>query len=530
MLSTDPLHDPGLPESHWSTDNVGEAAPGVLTPLSCSLWAPVGARMPRRIAHTMGVFSRRESHGPAPGEDLIVRPFYGRLAIRLEYLAVMGDRMPGTRGEDAVSGLCGRVPDTMVFAPTRRRYPIVSWKLPRAMLAAPRQVRALAPVTDAWWRDQIQAAPALGLEQATDLLREGTERFEFTLTTHSLALMGVMQPLLDTLTRLVADAGVGDVGALSGSGGAELAIIADIWRASRGEIGIEQVIANHGFHGPLEGELSSRVWREEPAPLKSLIREYEALDDEDSPLGREARSRAQLPDLQRELLAALPARRRPAARRVLTLAARNLPLRGVGKRSFLQSFDVTRAAARRLGELLTQAGQLEAPDDVFYLTVDELRQGAAPAGARDLVTHRRERRAQYEALRLPGSWRGIPVPEPLGDDDAVLDAGELVTGIGVSQGTVEGTVHVVTDPTFADVEPGTILVTPTTDPSWASIMFVSAGLVVDIGGPLSHAAVVARELGLPCVVNTRSGTRSLRSGDRVRVDGGAGTVEVLERA
>jgi pyruvate,water dikinase len=88
----------------------------------------------------------------------------------------------------------------------------------------------------------------------------------------------------------------------------------------------------------------------------------------------------------------------------------------------------------------------------------------------------------------------------------------------------------VDDPTFAEVEPDEILVTPTTDPSWASIMFISAGLVVDIGGQLSHAAVVARELGIPCVVNTRVGSRVLHTGDRVRVDGAAGTVELVARA
>jgi len=74
------------------------------------------------------------------------------------------------------------------------------------------------------------------------------------------------------------------------------------------------------------------------------------------------------------------------------------------------------------------------------------------------------------------------------------------------------------------------LIAPTTDPSWSSILFVSAALVVDIGGVLSHAAVVARELEIPCVVNTRDGTSVVRTGDRVRVDGRAGTVEILERA
>src|SRR5262249_52496385 len=149
-----------------------------------------------------------------------------------------------------------------------------------------------------------------------------------------------------------------------------------------------------------------------------------------------------------------------------------------------------------------------------------------PRDVRELVARRRERREHYMTLRLPGNWRGTPEPiatESDGDE-------ELVEGIGVSAGSVEGVVRVVTDPAVAEVEPDEVLVAPTTDPSWSSIMFLSSALVVDIGGPLSHAAVVARELGLPCVVNTRVGTRVLRTGDRVRVDGSSGRVEVLERA
>ena len=72
-----------------------------------------------------------------------------------------------------------------------------------------------------------------------------------------------------------------------------------------------------------------------------------------------------------------------------------------------------------------------------------------------------------------------------------------------------------------------MLVAETTDPSWSSIMFISSALVMDSGGALSHAAVVARELEIPCVVNTHTGTKRIRTGDRVRVDGDAGTVEIL---
>src|SRR5262249_20146286 len=108
-----------------------------------------------------------------------------------------------------------------------------------------------------------------------------------------------------------------------------------------------------------------------------------------------------------------------------------------------------------------------------------------------------------------------------------LALGQVLRGIGVSRGIAEGVVRVVTDPSFTEVEQDEILVAPTTDPSWSSIMFISAALVVDIGGALSHAAVVARELDIPCVVNTQNGSQVLRTGDRVRVDGDQGTVERL---
>ena len=508
----DTLHDPGSPDSHWSTDNVGEAAPGVLTPLSWSMWGATGDRMPREIAFRMGVFSARDRREFPP----IVRPFYGRIAMRMEYLAAVGDRMPAASGHDAVASLFGRVPETMSFAPTRARYPVVAYKLPYAMATTPKAIRALAAQTDMWWRIQIQRLPELSQEQAQSVLADAIRRFDEILITHSLGLLAVMQPLLVELTKLVERAGVGDIGELSGGGGAEMAIISDMWRASRGQITVEDVVANHGFHGPLEGEASSVVWREDSVPLGRMIAAYTKLDEAESPVRRAEIARSRLPQQQAEVLAALPPVRRPAARLLLRLAARHLPLRGVGKRAFLQSLDVARGATRRLSEHLDL--------DAFYLTAPELIDGP-PADAKDLVARRRRRRDEYRALSIPGMWRGVPEPVP-------AESAELgtVSGTGVSAGVAEGVVRVVTDPTFAEVEDGEILVTPTTDPSWASIMFLSAALVVDIGGALSHAAVVARELGIPCVVNTRNGSRALHTGDRVRVDGKAGTVEVLERA
>jgi pyruvate, water dikinase len=94
---------------------------------------------------------------------------------------------------------------------------------------------------------------------------------------------------------------------------------------------------------------------------------------------------------------------------------------------------------------------------------------------------------------------------------------------------VEGRAVVVTDPGESDLDDGDILIAHTTDPSWVSLMFLSAGLVVDIGGLMSHAAVVARELGVPCIMNTGRGTSLIETGDIIRIDGGTGCVEILSR-
>jgi phosphohistidine swiveling domain-containing protein len=173
---------------------------------------------------------------------------------------------------------------------------------------------------------------------------------------------------------------------------------------------------------------------------------------------------------------------------------------------------------------------LEDPADVFYLTSDELLRIDPHSSQTAVVADRRQTRADLLAVSVPPAWRGRPEVTPATQPDQAVACGSAparIEGIGANSGTVVGPVRVVTDVEFADVQPGEILVAPVTDPSWAPIMFVAAALDVDIGGLLSHAAVVARELGIPCVMGTGDGTRRLRTGDVVRVDGHAGTVEIL---
>ena len=288
-------------------------------------------------------------------------------------------------------------------------------------------------------------------------------------------------------------------------------------------------MARHGYHGPFEGELSGVSWREDRAPLLKMLDGYRAMGEDAGPAAMEAGRAADRRQAETQLLAALPRAGQVQARLVLKLAGKYLPLRGVGKVAFLQSLDVARAAARRIGVLLADGGVIAEPEDVFYLTAAEVL-GSPPADAKDLVTERREIRESYRKLRLPTFWTGEPVYEVIADvEDSAEGAAGRLGGVGVSSGIVEGPARVVTDPALADMDPGDILIAHTTDPSWASLMFMASALVVDIGGQLSHAAVVARELGIPCVMNTLDGTRLLHDGDRLRVDGGAGTVEILKR-
>ena len=109
----DPLHAPGGPDEHWSTDNVGEAVPGVLTPLGWSVWGAVGDNMVKQIAYGLGRLQPRR----AGSDHRYVRIFYGRAALQVEYLATVGDRMPGTTGEEAVASLFGRAAGRHGVAP-----------------------------------------------------------------------------------------------------------------------------------------------------------------------------------------------------------------------------------------------------------------------------------------------------------------------------------------------------------------------------------------------------------------------------
>ncbi|MBD3139526.1 phosphoenolpyruvate synthase [Microbispora bryophytorum] len=182
-----------------------------------------------------------------------------------------------------------------------------------------------------------------------------------------------------------------------------------------------------------------------------------------------------------------------------------------------------------LGEAdrLVRSGVLREKDDIFFLRFEELREVVRTGDVdAQLIGERREAFRSYEALTPPRvlTSDGEAVTGGYRRDDAPPGA---LAGLPVSAGTVEGRARVILDMAQADLEAGDILVTAYTDPSWTPLFVSVAGLVTEVGGLMTHGAVIAREYGLPAVVGVEQATRLIRDGQRIRVHGTGGYVEIL---
>ena len=188
---------------------------------------------------------------------------------------------------------------------------------------------------------------------------------------------------------------------------------------------------------------------------------------------------------------------------------------------------VYKQALLQEAERLVEAHVLRDKEDIFYLRFEEL-QDVVRTNDVDyqLIRERKDAFRSYRALKPPRvlTSDGEGVAGAYRRDD--LPAGALV-GLPVSAGTIEGRARVILDMAEADLEPGDILVTAYTDPSWTPLFVAIKGLVTEVGGLMTHGAVIAREYGLPAVVGVEGATRLIRDGQRIRVHGTDGYVEIL---
>ena len=205
-------------------------------------------------------------------------------------------------------------------------------------------------------------------------------------------------------------------------------------------------------------------------------------------------------------------------------------LRESPKFAAVRIFSIMRAALLESGQVFVERGVLSKPDDVCFLYMAELEALAADE-QHNWARLVRERRQAYARER---QRRQIP-QLLLSDGQAFYEGGgrtqqddaSVITGSPVSPGVVEGTVRVVLDPHGAQLAPGEILVCPGTDPSWTPLFLAASGLVMEVGGMMTHGSVVAREYGIPAVVGVHEATRRLHTGQRIRVDGNSGHIVIL---
>ncbi len=291
----------------------------------------------------------------------------------------------------------------------------------------------------------------------------------------------------------------------------------------------------YGMRGVGEIDLGRPRWRENPGGLFQVLKSYLQIDPALSPEAVFERGAGKIRQVQAQLeqvFSDAPKGKRVSPRLVRLLVERFRELGGLRetpKFFIVRLLGIYREALLAAGQKLVEAGRLTAAEDVFFLHLWELKAlgGSETRHWEALIA---ERRATYaRELRR----RRIP-RMMLSDGTAFYDApssGEAantLSGTPVSAGVVEGVVRVVLNPHGAQLIPGEILVCPATDPAWTPLFLAAGGLVMEVGGMMTHGSVVAREYGIPAVVGVSQATTRLKDGQRVRVDGSNGKVTVLE--
>jgi pyruvate,water dikinase len=294
-------------------------------------------------------------------------------------------------------------------------------------------------------------------------------------------------------------------------------------------------LIEYGVRGVGEIDIGRKRWREDPTPVFQTLQSYLRISRGSAPDVIFRRGEQSAQQAVEELASSVRDQRfgwikaklvRAAAFRArIFLGARETP-----KFMAIRTMGIVREALLRCGWMFVEDGIIEKAEDLAFLHMDEL-QALSTREQRDWKVLIEQRRRSYDQ-----EYRRRTVPRVLASDGrafyeglgAKSDTGPILSGSPVSPGIVEGTVQIVLDPHEADLEPGDILVCPGTDPAWTPLFLAAGGLVTEVGGMMTHGSVVAREYGIPAVVGVHEATTRLQNGQRVRLDGSAGIITLLD--
>jgi len=302
--------------------------------------------------------------------------------------------------------------------------------------------------------------------------------------------------------------------------------------------GFEQFRLNFGSRGPNEWEARSPTWDTHPNIALAAIDRMRLAGENADPRAHQQQRASERAEAAETLLSMVEADPATHGQLAAAIAASGawLPARERTKTNNIRLIQEIRVPLRELGRRYVERQVFDEIEDFGLVLNEEMEEvfGPTPEGLTERVRERRSTHSQLaerepefvfaDSPSDPSSWpkRNDVEVEP-------LDAGDSIQGFPGCPGVSEGVARVVldsSDPTA--LGPGDVLVAPSTDPSWTPLFVPAGGVVVDVGAALSHAIIVSRELGIPCVVSATNATRRIRDGARVRVDGNTGVVTVLD--
>ncbi len=299
---------------------------------------------------------------------------------------------------------------------------------------------------------------------------------------------------------------------------------------------LDDVRREHGARGPIEWDAMSASWETDPGLVLALVDRLRFAGDEQSPEARRARIAADRAAAEAELRAALAGNVDSLGTLdlALHLAGMYVPGRERTKLTEMMTVHEVRVAMRELGRRMVERGVVDAPERVFMLLDTELDAFVAdPLSFADTIRSRFDRFQALAAKQEPlNIYREQPDIDawPLRSEGAEpVTVGDVLTGVAGGPGTVVGPARVIHDPGDPrGLEPGDILVASVTDPAWTPLFMSAGGVVVELGAPMSHAMIVSRELGVPCVTGIKGAAKRIQDGMLLQVDGNTGTVTILE--
>ncbi|MEY2958703.1 MAG: hypothetical protein RLZZ01_1271, partial [Actinomycetota bacterium] len=318
-----------------------------------------------------------------------------------------------------------------------------------------------------------------------------------------------------------------------------------MWRLSRLESDSDAFreafaafLVEFGSRGPNEWEARSPTWETHPAIALAAIDRMRQAPASADPMAHQRERAAQRADAAATLLALLDGDPEDAGMLAAAIAASGawLPARERTKTNNIRLVQEIRVPMRELGRRFVDRGVFDEVEDFGFVLFDEMDELLGPS-PEQLTARIRDRRAVHadQSSRVPefvfAGAPSDPTTWPARSEVVVeaLVGGESIIGFPGCPGVAEGRARVILDSTDpAALEPGEVLIAPSTDPSWTPLFVPAAAVVVDVGAALSHAIIVSRELGIPCVVSATDATRRIRDGSLIRVDGNTGAVTLLE--